>query len=63
MDPTLQERLNDLRSRLIALNSQFKQADGRREGPIIETEIENVRRAIQHLEEELKIENTQDESS
>jgi len=53
MDPQLQGQLNDLRRRLIALNSQLEKADNLA-SPAIEMKVKNVLIAIAHLEAELK---------
>jgi len=53
MDSGLQERLNDLRRRLINLNSQYEKADNLA-APTIEMKIKNVLMAIEHLEAKLE---------
>jgi hypothetical protein len=53
MDAGLQEQLNDLRRRLIALNSQNEKADNLA-APGIEMNIKNVQIAITHLEAEIE---------
>ena len=56
MDAGLQEQLNDLRRRLITLNSQYEKADNV-SAPSIE--MENVLISIEHLEAEIEKEQTQ----
>jgi hypothetical protein len=53
MDSQLQGQLNDLRRRLISLNSQLEKADNLA-SPAIEMKVKNVLIAIAHLEAELK---------
>jgi hypothetical protein len=62
MDSTLEERLGSLRRRLLSLCSQFRYADKVQEKSNIESELSDVLRAIAHLEAEIRLEQSQQES-
>jgi hypothetical protein len=53
-DPTSQELLNDLRMRLITLNSRFREADTHLAADNVQNEIWNVLAGIAHLEAKLE---------
>jgi hypothetical protein len=55
INPKLKTQLNDLRFRLITLNSRFREADTRLAANKVQTEIWNVLAGIAHLEAKLEL--------